>query len=123
VEEGVGLLVAVMMIVCSVRVVDNNGTGPRGREGGRLKELEVVSRTAAEETSSHRNPRAFIRLACRDIIYQGAADTSTSFQRRPNHCYLIAMRSTRRDVARAAIEATGIIAFHGCGCARVDARG
>ena len=62
--EGRTVLSVPVMVVVFVLgdVIDNNGTKPRGRERGKLEEFVVGSRAAAEETSSHRNCRAFICL-------------------------------------------------------------
>jgi len=63
-ETVLSVAVAVMVITCVLRdVMDNNGEKPRGRGRGKLEELCVGSRAAAEETSSPRNPTAFICLA------------------------------------------------------------
>lgn len=82
--------VAVIVIVCVLwDAMDNNGTELRGREGDKLEEFGVESRAAAEETNSRCNPRVFICPARQDIRAQ------ICFSLGRNHCYLIAMKSTR----------------------------
>ena len=50
-EVGAGPSVAVMVIVCVLQdVMDNKSTKPKGSERGKLGELGVGSRAAAEET-------------------------------------------------------------------------
>ena len=64
VEARAGVSMAVMAMVWVLRdVIDYKCTKPRGSERGKLGELSVESRAAAEETKSRRNPRAFICLA------------------------------------------------------------